>query len=412
MESMQTAMDVDYDHEKAYDSKQEMQHSIKKDVNSEKCLSNNCKEDTDLEIIEDNNNEIEGSINDSISMSRSRLPSYSISSSMNLSSILDINDSININQMNGNNHKDIQKCWNLFEEIRGNYLYDVENKMNEFKNTLTLWNEGGFIPLITNFMSVINDANKEIDNLSNRLNTNTIYIERFVKLYKKQQITLKNKTKNVNDIHFENNELKKENEWLRTQLLSLSNTMTNTSQQIKHLNDAHENNEKQFMEKLQQFESMQDNYDQIGCVTIFEDGNARKKRRISNKLSKNIRNKNTNQQQIRRRNCSNKSEKQIIKPIVSRSRSFRHSKIKPLRSKTPNTRRRQSVCNIRMNKSNANNNNSNSKSIAKRPINNRPGFNRDRPSSIPLQKRKITTSIRRPRASIRRLSCTNASNQS
>eukprot|EP00483_Globobulimina_turgida_P001818 UN01820 len=309
-------------------------------------------------------------VNSSMSMSRGRLPSYSTNSSVNVSSILSLNDlndpntNINMNE----NDKNVQFCWNLIEEIRGNYLYDVENKMNDFKNALSLWNEGGFIPLLSNFMSVVNEANKEINNLSNRLTSNTKFIQRFVVMYKKQQIALKNKRKNMDDVQFENNELKKENEWLRNQLLSVSNTMSTSSQQIKYLNNKHENKQNKFIKSLAKIENMQtdDNVLKIEGVTIFQHNikktaktpiNSNRMMRKSNRMRTNKKTPNTIQQQSKSTKAYHRipkqsddkidnSEKQNKpKRIVSRARSFRHSKLRTITPKAK--KRRKSVANMR-----------------------------------------------------------------
>eukprot|EP01084_Bolivina_argentea_P158623 276287_1 len=163
---------------------------MQKNIYSDTCSSATTEQATPF----DHESSLDGdilikSLNSSIS--DARLPSYSINSSMNLSSVSVFND--HMNDMNDSLHinDNLQFAWDSIDDIRSKYLFDIKDQMNKFRNALSLWNEGGFIPLFTNFMGWIAEANQEINNLLNRLASNVILIQRFVKLYKKQEATLR-----------------------------------------------------------------------------------------------------------------------------------------------------------------------------------------------------------------------------
>lgn len=101
----------------------------------------------------------------------------------------------------------LQSCFVNLQEIRGDCLQDIKRRMNEFKNSLSLWNEGGFIPLLTNFMSWISEADREINSLSQRITTNTQYLQNVVRWQQKQQKALQQKSKQLLDSQFEVNAL-------------------------------------------------------------------------------------------------------------------------------------------------------------------------------------------------------------
>ena len=150
--------------------------------------------------------------------------------------------------------------------------------MSDFKHALTLWNEGGFIPLFTNFISWINEANIEINTLSQRLTNTTLLFQKFVKLHKKQLNQIKNKDKTNNDLKFENDALKKENEWLRAQLMDLSSTISTSHQQMKSLENKENMKTTKFLKELEKMESDtnnaetddDDDFHKVGNVTIFQ----------------------------------------------------------------------------------------------------------------------------------------------
>merc|ERR1719216_738833 len=110
-----------------------------------------------------------------------------------------------------------------------------------------------------------------MNDLGSRLSSATLFISRFVTLYKKQQVSLKNEKKKSDDLQFENEILKKENETLRSDLLSLYGGY----EQIKNLNARRVDKSKKLISKLENIEKVHDEEEnqamhEIENVTIFE----------------------------------------------------------------------------------------------------------------------------------------------
>ena len=343
----------------------------------------------DAKELEENDKEIRDSpftdINISTIKKPDENPNYSLSSSinsslnasMNFSSFLALNESIKTEKQQ--EIEKVSKVWNNLNSVRNEYLFDIKNKMNQFQNALSLWNEGGFIPLFTNFMSWINEANLEINNLSQRLTNSTFLFQRFVKLYKKQQFTLKQKEKVNKDLQFENNELIKENEYLRKQLLDLTSTISTSHQNLKYLENKENISRKNFIKELEKIENAEnddDEFHKMGNVTIFKletDEKAKsvklskktKKLRISNRSSNlnqnrskkknedNNKNDNgskkkklnltQNRSRKKNENTNKKGSKKKKSLTITRSRSHRYSRTKLItpRSKSLNKNKRR-----------------------------------------------------------------------
>ena len=81
----------------------------------------------------------------------------------------------------------------------------------------------------------ISEADREIHALSQRLNTNVHYVETVVRWQRKQQRALQQKSKQLMDCQFENDALKRENEFLRQQLLQITDTMASSHQQLQEM---------------------------------------------------------------------------------------------------------------------------------------------------------------------------------
>merc|ERR1719242_2239935 len=197
--------------------------------------------------------------------------------------------------------------------------------MNKLKNAMSLWNEGGLIPIFGTFMSWMTEANKEMNDLGSRLSSATLFISRFVTLYKKQQVSLKNEKKKSDDLQFENEILKKENETLCSDLLSLYGGY----EQIKNLNARRVDKSKKLISKLENIEKVHDEDNQamheIENVTIFETNSPKspkKKRFKSSRIrTKSSPPKSKQQQQ--------KVKKAYVRNTVERPPKRKQNLIKP-----------------------------------------------------------------------------------
>mmetsp|Transcript_50130 Transcript_50130/g.83484 ORF Transcript_50130/g.83484 Transcript_50130/m.83484 type:complete len:498 (+) Transcript_50130:47-1540(+) len=200
-------------------------------------------------------------------------PSYSISANSSLlQSCLSFNEPLSeYVRCQGGATSCAQTIHDL-RALRDEYLLDAKQQMSEFKHGLSLWNNGGFIPLFTNFISWINEANLEIQQLSQRLTNDTLFIERFVKRYKTQQRNARANEKQLQVAQFENVALKKENEWLRMQL--------NVVQKIESLRHQESEAKQQMLHRFSDWENAasgdgdgngddDDDLHQMSNVTIF-----------------------------------------------------------------------------------------------------------------------------------------------
>eukprot|EP00483_Globobulimina_turgida_P003376 UN03382 len=122
-----------------------------------------------------------------------------------------------------------QKLLNLGAEIRENYYNGICLKVESLKNGLYLWNTAGLIPMLTNFVSWMNEANNDIQNLLNRFNSMIELFNRFACIYKQQCISL---TK----MRSENAKLRKENQFLTSQMLHIQSRKKECKSNVKSNN--------------------------------------------------------------------------------------------------------------------------------------------------------------------------------
>jgi len=367
----------------------------------------------------DENHEIHETLTPAVSGSPSQCRALystntSLNSSVNLStSLLEFHD-----QTDSANALQTAMC--ALRELRAEYLHEIKQQMSTFKNGLALWNEGGFIPLLGNFMSWISEADREIKALSHRIECDTRCVQTVAVRLQKQRRTLQHRTKQLHDCQFENDALRQENEWLRQQMLVITGTMADSQRQMTVLEQKHQRREERLIEKLEDLDNVDamDQDNAVENVTIFKKlesppkraGRAgiRRGRGRGHSVSTRTRKRTPTAQRREGRMGSVKRLKRMEtadggsdelenkgprpKAVVSRSRSVRHSKRRETRTRTDSHKRERSRrrsaprCNVM--------------ASTKEDVQN----GEESTFTTSTQERKGLSAIRRPSASVRRLS--------
>lgn len=233
-------------------------------------------------------------------------------------------------------------------------------------------------------------------------------------------------------MHIDTLTVQRENELLRQQLLQITETMTTSHQQISYLDSKHQRRESRLLEKLENLEQMSNDMDippisTMENVTIFKrletpprprskskgksKGNGRSvssrcnKRNTNPTISKTVRTMKRSNSYHEKRDGS--ARKVSAKKVITRSRSVRHSKSRTPKVQKVGSQGTEGMKGRLRRKSTTSATRANtveSEMVKKCNVERASSVSQSFEGSQGRKKRKSLSAIRKPSASIRRLS--------